>query len=404
MKFAYQAQRQNGERTAGKEEAIDRFALARVMRARGLVLISATEVVEGKKRAWWQFSWRTIRVPKRDIFLFTSNLGVLIKAGLSLGRALDVLKRQTKRRALETVIEDLNSRISAGASLASALEEYGEIFPPVVPAMVRAGEGSGTLPDSLALVSSQLKKSYDLRRKVFGALIYPAVVMAAIIVIGILMMIFLIPTLVATFEDLAVELPLTTQIIVAGSNFLVGYWPWLLLSVLLLGVGVAALYRLESVKIGWQKLLLKLPVFKKFIEELNAAILMRTVSSLLAAGVGLTESLEITSQVIQNHIFRGILKSAAESIQQGLPLSAAFKSYGAVMPLLVGEMAEVGEETGNLSGMLLKGAEFYEEDVDQLTKNLSTIIEPVLMIIVGLAVGIFAVSMIGPLYSISDAF
>jgi type IV pilus assembly protein PilC len=404
MKFAYQAQRQSGERVSGREEALDRFALARAMRVRGLVLISATEVVEGKKRAWWQFSWQSTRVPKRDIILFTGNLGILIKAGLPLGRALEVLRRQTKRPALATVIDDLSARISAGSSLAASLEEHDDTFPPVVAAMVRAGEGSGTLPDALALVSSQLKKSYDLRRKVLGALIYPAVVMAAIIVIGILMMIFLIPTLVATFEDLKVELPLTTQIIVAGSNFLTGYWPWLLLVILLLGVGVVALYRLESVKIAWQKLLLKLPVIKKFIEELNAAILMRTISSLLAAGVGLTESLEITAGVLQNQIFRDILKSSSQSIQQGLPLSAAFKSYGEVLPVLTGEMTEVGEETGNLSGMLLKGAEFYEEDIDQLTKNLSTIIEPALMIVVGLVVGVFAVSMIGPLYSISDAF
>ncbi|OHA56907.1 MAG: hypothetical protein A2114_00365 [Candidatus Vogelbacteria bacterium GWA1_51_14] len=404
MKFAYQAQRQNGERVTGREEALDRFALARAMRIRGLVLISATEVAEGKSAAWWQFSWRSTRVSKREVILFTSNLGVLIKAGLSLSRALEVLRRQAKRPAMAAVIDDLDARISAGSSLAASLEEHSDTFPPVVAAMVRAGEGSGTLPESLALVSSQLKKSYDLRRKVLGALIYPAVVMAAIIVIGILMMIFLIPTLVATFEDLKVELPLTTRIIVAGSHFLTSYWPWLLLLIFLVGAGLAALYRLPAVKIAWQRFLLKVPVIKKFIEELNAAILMRTVSSLLAAGVGLTESLEITAQVLQNQIFRNILTASSQSVQQGLPLSAALKSYGAVLPILTGEMAEVGEETGNLSGMLLKGAEFYEEDIDQLTKNLSTIIEPVLMIVVGLVVGVFAVSMIGPLYSISDAF
>jgi len=403
MKFTYQAQRQNGERVAGREEALDRFALARAIRSRGLVLISATALEEAPTKSWFKFSWRSTRVPLRDIILFTGNLSVLIQAGLSLSRSLEVLRQQSKRPALTAVIEDLSARVAAGAPLAAALEAH-LIFPPVVSAMVRAGEGSGTLPEALSLVSAQLKKSYDLRRKVLGALIYPAVVFAAIIVIGILMMIFLIPTLVATFNDLKVDLPFMTKVIVATSNLLITDWPWLLLFGLVLIVGGGLLRRVKKVKIGWQKLLLKTPVIQKFIKELNAAILMRTTSSLLAAGVGLTESLTITSQVLQNHVYRQILDGAASSIQQGLPLSAIFKSYGEVLPILVGEMTEVGEETGNLSGMLLKGAEFYEEDVDQLTKNLSTVIEPALMIVVGLAVGVFAISMIGPLYSISDAF
>lgn len=403
MKFAYQAQRQNGERVAGREEALDRFALARAIRSRGLVLISATALEETSAKNWFKFSWRSTRVPLRDIILFTGNLSVLIRAGLSLSRSLEVLRAQSKRPALTAVIEDLSARVTAGAPLAAALEAH-PIFPPVVPAMVRAGEGSGTLPEALNLVSAQLKKSYDLRRKVLGALIYPAVVFAAIIVIGVLMMIFLIPTLVATFSDLKVDLPFMTKIIVATSNLLIADWPWLILLGLAVIIGGGLLRRVKRVKIGWQKLLLKTPVIQKFIKELNAAILMRTTSSLLAAGVGLTESLTITSQVLQNHIYRQILDGAASSIQQGLPLSAIFKSYGEILPILVGEMTEVGEETGNLSGMLLKGAEFYEEDVDQLTKNLSTVIEPMLMIVVGLAVGVFAVSMIGPLYSISDAF
>ncbi|MDO8183568.1 MAG: type II secretion system F family protein [bacterium] len=401
MRFNYEAQNSAGERIKGTEEAADRFALARAIKTRGLFLISAHLASAAKKSF---FHLELGRVSRRDLVFFASNLSVLLGAGLTLSRSLDVLKRQTKKRFFKTIISQVAERIAAGDSLFKSLANFPTVFPPVMAAMVRAGEGSGNLPASLGLVASQLQKGYELRRKVKGAMIYPALVMTAIVVIGILMMIFLVPTLVATFNDLKVELPLMTRIIVGLSNFLTQYWLVSLLGVIGGGVIIYSFFRSVAGQYLWQKLILKLPLIKNLIKEVNAAVIMRTISSLLAAGVGMVETLEITAGVIQNRFLRAALLKTGKQIEGGTPLSAVIKSYGDLFPILVGEMAEVGEETGDLTGMLLKGAEFYEAEVEQATKNLSTIIEPVLMIVVGIVVGLFAYSMIGPLYSISDAF
>ncbi len=401
MRFIYEAQTTTGERLKGVEEAADRLALARAIKNRGLFLISAS--LEPLKQSNF-FHLELGRVSIRDLVLFTGNLSVLLSAGLTLSRSLAVLERQIKKTYFKNIVAALAERIAAGDSFYKALAAYPAVFPPVLAAMVRAGEGSGTLPNSLKLTADQLKKSYDIRRKVKGAMIYPALVMTAIVVIGILMMIFLVPTLVATFNDLKIDLPLATRVIVATSNFLTVYWLWSLFSALAMGSGLYFFSRSATGRLWWQSLLFHLPGVSGLVKEMNAAVLMRTISSLLSAGVGMVETIEITASVVQNVFFRRSLTGAIKRIEGGETLSAIFKSGGDLYPVLVSEMTEVGEETGDLTGLLLKGAEFYEDEVEQITKNLSTIIEPVLMIIVGVAVGIFAYSMIGPLYSISDAF
>jgi type IV pilus assembly protein PilC len=267
---------------------------------------------------------------------------------------------------------------------------------------VAAGEESGNLPQSLEIVRQQLSKSYDLRRKVRGAMIYPAIIVTVIIVIGILMMIFMVPNLSGMFKELHVELPLSTRLIIGISDFLSHHTIAFVITLIAL---IAATVRLLKTKRGvwlvaWTAL--RFPVVKTIVKNLNSAITMRTISSLVSSGVSVLEAITITERVIQNSYFKEVLAGAGAMIEKGGNLSTVFKNREDLFPVLVGEMAEVGEETGNLSGMLLKGATIFEEEVDQATKNLSTIIEPVLMIFIGLFVGLFAVSMLGPMYSLSN--
>ena len=268
--------------------------------------------------------------------------------------------------------------------------------------MVNAGEESGNLPESLHIIGEQLTKSYELRRKIKGAMIYPAIVITLIIAIAILMMIFLVPTLSETFRELGGELPLSTQVIIWVSDFLVRYVFFVLIALAATGMLCASFFKTPIGKRYLSFALLKLPVISSITKQANAALTMRTLSSLISSGVSMVQALEITKKVLQNPFYTNVLERAEKEVQKGLPLSSVFQAEGKLYPVLVGEMIEVGEETGKLSEMLLKGAVFYEGEVDSITKNLSTVIEPALMIIIGIAVGFFAVAMIKPIYSLGD--
>jgi type IV pilus assembly protein PilC len=243
---------------------------------------------------------------------------------------------------------------------------------------------------------------YTLKKKIRGALIYPAIIVVAIIGIGSLMMVYVVPTLAQTFKEMNAQLPLSTQIVVAISDFLVAH------TFVAFGAGVALLtflvgaLRTASGKRAADFIFLHTPLSGGMVREVNAARTARTLSSLLSSGVDVLASLEITGQVVQNSYFREVISEAGLGVGKGEPLSAAFARRGDLYPAFVGEMMAVGEETGALSEMLKRLASYYEDEVDRKTKDMSTIIEPFLMIIIGSAVGFFAVSMITPIYSLSQ--
>ncbi|MBI2100189.1 MAG: type II secretion system F family protein [Candidatus Vogelbacteria bacterium] len=401
MKFTFKATGNTGEQS-GVREAADRFALARELRAEGLMVTSAKETAAVKSKI--KFSLPLFgKVKTKEKIIFASSLAAMISAGLSLSRALSVALRQTTNKKFKKTIVEVSQKISAGSSLSQALGASPDVFPPVFVAMVAAGEESGNLPQSLEIVRQQMAKSYDLQRKVKGAMIYPAVILGAIVVIAILMMMLVVPTITAVFKDFNVTLPLSTRLIIGISDFISGQ-PIIFVGLLLLLIGFSIwLLRTRRGKRGATYLIMHLPAISKIVKDTNAAITMRTISSLLSSGVSLIQSITITARVVQNSHYQTILTGAAEVVQKGQPLSAVFKANEKIYPILVGELTEVGEETGDLAGMLQKGATFFEEEVDQATKNLSTIIEPALMILIGIAVGFFAVSIIGPIYSLSSS-
>lgn len=327
----------------------------------------------------------------------------MLSAGLSLSRALSVLSKQTSNKYFKEIIDQVNEKVNKGDSFSRALASYPKVFPEVFVAMVEAAEESGKLPESLKLIAEQLEKSYGLRRKIVGALIYPSVIVVAIFVIGVLMMIFLIPTLSATFRELNVPLPLTTSLVIGLSDFLVNNLFLVLSLLLIIILGLVAFTQSKLGKLYSSALLLNLPFIKNLTRQANSATVLRTISSLISAGVNMTHTLEIAARVVQNHYYRQVLIEAYDKVQKGLPLSAVFAAHQNLFPIFASEMSAVGEETGKLPELLLKGALFFEEEVDQVTKNLSTVIEPILMIIIGVAVGFFAISMIGPMYSLSNA-
>lgn len=403
MKYTFKAVKADGTVVEGEREAPDRSALARDLRAEGLTATQAKLVAELGVKHRLHFRNPFGGVKMKDKIVFAGSLSSMLGAGLSLSRALAVLERQVRQQKFKSVLADISGRINSGATLSSALGAHADVFPPVFISMVAAGEESGKLPESLEIVRAQMAKSYDLRRKVKGAMIYPAIILIVIIAIAILMMIFLVPTLTSLFRELNVELPLSTRVVIATSDFLSQHTFSFLGGVLVL---VVVCLRLAQSRKGGRLLTrvwLRLPAVGTIVRNLNSAVTMRTLSSLISSGVSMIDALHITEKVLQNPFYQEIVAEAAIAVEKGSALSATFHAHEKLYPILVGEMTEVGEETGNLPGMLLKGADFFEEEVDQATKNLSTIIEPALMVLIGICVGFFAVSMLGPMYSLSSA-
>ncbi len=404
--FHYKARDKEGRDVEGEREGKDKYDLARALRAEEMTPLFILEAgVSGRKKTLSDYIPNFLkRISLEEKLNFTRNTAVMIGAGVSLAKALEVMARQTANEKFKIVILAMVEDIKKGKNFSDALGEHPAVFPKFYQEMARAGEKSGKLEGSLKLVALQLKKDYTIRRKVRGAMVYPSIVMAAMVGIGILMMIYVVPTLVSTFKELKVELPLSTRFIIFISESILQSGLIFLAAAAVLGYFI---YRWGKSRTGKEQIdwvFTHLPVIKGINQKFNAARTCRTLSSLISSGVNILEAITITKGVLQNHLYQNILEDARLKIQRGDTISRAFLSSGNLYPPLVGEMTAIGEETGELSQMLLRLASFYENEVNQATKDLSTIIEPALMIVIGIVVGFFAVSMISPMYNLVGAF
>ncbi len=403
IKFKYRALGSSSESLEGEAEAEDKFALARDLKSKGYLLVVARPVRVRRDFLGGYLDQIFGRVKLQEKAFFASNLSSMLAAGLSLSRALSVMERQTRNKKFKSIVHDLIWRVDRGESFSSALSIYPDVFSSIFVAMVTSGEESGKLPESLKIVGDQLGKIYALRRKIRGALIYPAIVVAAMVLISIGMLIYVVPTLAQTFEELKADLPFTTKVVIFLSRALLDHY---LIFFGVVGVGGYLGYKFLKSQSGQHlidTILLKVPLFAKLARQYNSAVTARTLSSLISAGVDIVESIRITRQVIQNHLYQNVLAQAVEVVQKGESLATVFVKHENLYPPFVGEMTEVGEETGKLPDMLLKMAVFYEEEVDAATRDLSTVVEPILMVVIGAGVGFFALSMIQPIYGISEA-
>ena len=304
---------------------------------------------------------------------------------------------------MKTIVTGLSESIRKGSSFHEALALYPKVFPELFVAMARAGEESGSLTEALTAVALQMERSEELVRKIRGAMIYPAIVITAVIIVAILMLIYVVPTLTKTFISLGVEVPLATRVIVAISSFVVAHLSLTALSFVALLVGSILFIRSRPGGVLVLFVALHMPVISELVRETYSARASRTLSSLLSAGVPVLEALSITKEVVHARVFAQVIGEAEVHVRKGELLSTAFAEHTKLYPILMGEMLSVGEETGKVAEMLKQIAEFYETDVAEKTKDLSTVIEPILMLVIGAVVGVFAVSIIAPIYSLSSA-
>lgn len=402
MLFSYKARAKTGEIIDGEMEAQDRFVVSRELKLKGNIPIDIKKKEESL--AFLQNILDSIfsKIKVSELIIFTKNLSGMLKAGLSLSRGLSVLSKQTKNARFRKILVDIENQINGGETLSGSLSKYPKIFSKLFVSMTKAGEESGNLAISLTEVGLNLEKANSLTKKIKGAMIYPAVIMSTMVLIGVLMFAFVVPTLSKTFKELGVELPRSTKVIIFLGNFFSENLILSLIMIIFIVVGLVMLFRAKFLSKYIDYIVLRLPVVGNIAKELNTARTTRTMSTLLVSGVPIVRAIEITEDVVQNIYYKKVLLLAKDRVEKGTPFSEVFVENPNLYPVMMSEMIQVGEETGKLSDMLLEVALFYEGEVDAKTKNLSTIIEPVLMIFIGAGVGFFAVSMITPLYSVLE--
>ena len=399
--YFYTAIGKTGEKIKGSEAAQDERQLARLLRDKGLILTTVKNAQEKKRLiSFVSFFEGFGGVSLTDKLLFTRNLQVMIEAGIPLPKSLDVLAAQTKNKRFKTTMLEVKKQVVQGKTLSEALGEYPKVFPELFFNMVKVGEESGTLGQVLGQLTLQLERQHELRSKVVGALLYPAVIVCAMIGIGILMLVVVVPQLAAVFKDLGVELPLTTRLVIGLGTLMAERWYLLFPGILLFLFILFQLLRTKPGKRVTDTISLKLPILSGVIQKANAALMTRTLSSLISSGVPIVRSLEITSRVVGNVYFRDSLAKAAVEVGKGAKLSDSLQAYSSVYPIIVIQMISVGEETGETGKILAKLADFFEEEVATVTKNLTSVIEPLLMLVIGAVVGFFAISMVQPMYSL----
>ncbi len=404
MKVFYTAKDYSGKVKSGEVDVKNERDLAAQLRAEEYILTSFKELKSNENSgAEVKFFDRFIKISLTDKLMFTRNLSVMISSGLPLSRAVKNIAAQTTKKKFAEILNEIYEEIQAGGSFADGLTKYPGIFDELFVNMIRVGETSGNLEEVLEILAMQLEKDHALLSKVKGAMTYPAVIVFAMIAIAILMLTYILPKLTGIFTDMNVELPASTRFIIFLSDSLRMHG----VLVAVLGFSLVVFLKFFIVTKSGKKTLgffnVNLPIIKNIIIKVNCSRFARIYSSLLKSGVPSVEALKIISRTLTNYYYKEAIEDSVVQVQKGVTLSEIIAGYPKIFPVLAVQMLQVGEETGKTEMVLLKLAEFYEGEVDQLSKNMSSIIEPVLMIFIGSAVGFFAVSMLQPMYSIMDS-
>lgn len=402
-KYNYIGKTLQGEPRSGTLEAKNQHQLARILRTEGCILISAESGEAKKEKRKFTISISSLGwISLTEKIMFARNLRVMIAAGVPLPRGLEILANQSKKEKFKKILLNIREEVIKGKAFSDALGKYVNVFSELFVSMVKVGEETGTMEEVLRVVVKQMEKEHEIKSKIKGAMVYPIVILLAMVCIGILMLILVVPKLSQVFTEMGVELPMTTRLVIAFGEFLKKFWYTLPLIVIFLIILFRSVLKTKTGKLVFDTIILKIPIFSPIIKKTNSAHTIRTLSSLIAAGVPIVRSLEIVSNSLSNVNYKKAMSQAAEKVRQGGKLAEALKGYENIYPSLIIQMIEVGEETGETSKILEKLADFFEEEVSNATKNLSAVVEPVLMLIIGAAVGFFAISMVQPIYSMLE--
>lgn len=394
-RYAYRAKdSKTGKVVKGVIQAENDRAAGKLLLDQGLI----PDSVEQDDENSWLAKLRS-RVSTKDKIIFTRQFATLVGAGLPLSNALRTLIEQTQSRPMRNVIEDILSMVEAGKSLHEACSKHPDVFDQVYLSLIQAGEASGTLDLALKRLADQKEKDAAMMSKIRGALIYPIIVLLVIIAVVVFMMVMVVPQVADLYDQMGQELPGATKVLVAVSNFVIHQWYIVLIMVGVIGIVLFQFFKTETGIRVLAKFKLHVPVFSKLFLRLYNARFARTMQMLLSTGVALLESMRMAGEATSNVVYFDQIKLAQEKVQAGKPLSDALKDKRYMLPL-VPQMASIGEESGKIDEMLGKAAQVYEDELDEQVATISTMIEPILMVIMAGLIGFIVLAVLMPIYSL----
>lgn len=338
-----------------------------------------------------------------DIVNFTRQMAIMLNAGLTLIDSFDILKKQTNKIALLRLIEDLEKEIKSGNSFSSALKKHPQYFPNLYVALVKSGEASGKLSDILLKLSQNLEKEREFKSKIKGAMIYPLILIIGMISVMFIMVTFVIPRLLDLYKDFNIDLPLTTKILMSISSVSSRFWPLIIFGVIGVISGIKKIFSTNQGKLFFDQTVLKIPIINNVVKISTLVDSTRTLSILIGAGVSLIESLEIIIEITSNLIYQKSFKNIVKKIEKGISLGQAMQQEQIFPPILV-QMTQVGEQTGKLDDTLGRISRYFEMESEMAVKALTTLIEPTILVFMGLGVGVLVSSVITPIYQLTSSF
>lgn len=402
--FTYRAADQAGKQVTGIVEAPSVDAAAGLLADKNLIVIAVEETrADAAAEAVGRGVLFRRRIQVRDVVIFTRQLSVLISANLPLVQALKVLVNQLANPQLQVVVAEIAGEVEGGMKLSRALARHPKQFGDFYVNIVRSGETSGKLDEVLNYLADQLEKDYDLNSKIKGAMIYPAFILGGLFIVATLMMAFVIPQLTKILVEANLELPLSTRVLIFLSNSVRGFW-WL--GILLIGGGIYGFRRYVRTpggQVRWGYAQLRMPIFGPLLQRIYLVRFSRSLSTLLVGGVPLTSALEIVADVVGNATYRQLLLETVKAVEDGNPIASLMQKRPDVVPSMVSHMLTVGEQTGRIDAVLGRISDFYTREVNNIVANLSTLIEPIIMIILGIGVAGLVMAIMLPMYQLSSA-
>jgi type IV pilus assembly protein PilC len=396
--YKYVAKDAGGTSRFGSVDARTKELALNLLKTQGLTIFSLDEKKENIVDLILNFRG----VPGGEIVSFTRQLSTMISAGLPISRALEVLATQSSNSSMKKILMDVLRSVEGGSSLSSALSRYPIVFSPTYQALVHAGESSGKMDEILKRLATTMEEDREMNSKFKAAMVYPIIVFFAMVGVFFILMIFVVPKLSEMYKGLNVPLPAVTQAMIVTSDFMVKY------KFLIIIVGAAAMLVLryflktEEGRVLTTELTFRLPVFGRINKQKEIAQFMRTLSLLMSSAIPIVEALAIVGSVASTQAFKKAAAEASKQVEKGNPLSQYFKS-NSIFPIVVGQMASVGEETGKMDEVLERVAAFYDGEVDHLIKGLSSALEPIILVMLGSMVGFLIISIITPIYKITSA-
>jgi type IV pilus assembly protein PilC len=399
-KYKYSARNKEGALIKGVLEGRNREYVVDALQAKNLIVVDVREDLGFNLSALSEINIGGI--PLKDKVVFMRQFATMISASLPLTQSLQILRDQATNPHFKKVLAQVLADVEGGISLSKAFKRNDSIFDDITISMISAGEESGQLEMVMRRLALEIEKSNKLKEKIKSAFIYPVIISIVVLIVLILLMTVLVPAMKDIYSDAGAVLPLPTQILISASDFLLGYWWAILLVIAVIGIGIKLYSSSDSGKVFFAKLVLKVPIMGRLIIMMQIAQFTRTLALLLKSGLSIIEALRLTSDAMSNLLFKQAVLTAKDEVEKGTPLSLPL-ARSEVFPIIISQMVSVGEETGKLDVVLKKMAAFYDDEVEVMSANLSTLLEPLILVVMGSLIAFIAAAVYMPMFNLSTA-